>query len=199
MAEPPKKPTPKAGAPKGKAPIKVAPPPAKKQGLAKLFDEVQRRVGLIEDKVATRKVDGFLTLDELDVSEQLRARLTEAVDRNGDGKLSLAELEAALRKGGLDARSEKVLRSAIAAVSKEVMQLYSEALDHFTSARTRLESLRGKADLDAMALDLLLKRSEKLHDQIQALPEVLRKDPDAVKPVRDGIRGLLKLARDLEA
>ena len=63
MAEPPKKPS--AKAPAKKAPIKVAAAPAKKQGLAKLFDEVQRRVGLIEDKVATRKVDGYLTLDEL--------------------------------------------------------------------------------------------------------------------------------------
>lgn len=194
MAEPPKKPAPA----KGKAPIKVAPAPAKKQGLAKILEEVQRRVGLIEDKVATRKVDGYLTLDELEVSEQLKASLQEAVDRNGDGKLSLAELEVALKKGALDQRSEKVLRNAIAAVSKEVMQLYSEALDHFTAARTRLEGLRGRPEIDGVALDLLLKRAEKLHAQVQALPELLRKDPDAIKPVRDGIRGLLKLARDLE-
>lgn len=197
MAEPPKKAAPK-GASAKKAPIKVAAAPAKKQGLAKIFEEVQRRVGLIEDKVATRKVDGFLTLDELEVSDQLKARLEEAVDRNGDGKLSLAELEVALKKGGLDARSEKVLRAAIAAVSQEVMQLYTEALDHFTAVRGRLEALRGRPELDPKALELLLARGEKIHALVQALPEVLRKDPDAIKPVRDGIRGLLKLARDLE-
>lgn len=194
MADAPKKTTPKA-----KTPIKASPRPAKKQGLAALFEEVQRRVGLIEDKVATRKVDGFLTLDELEASDQLKQRLQEVVDRNGDGKLSLAELELALKKGGLDPRSEKLLRQAISAVSKEVMQLYSEAFEHFNAARTRLESLRGRPDLDATALELLLKRADKLHDQVQALPDVLRKDPEALKPVRDGIRGLLKLARDLEA
>ena len=166
-----------------------------KQGLGKLLEELKRTVGLLENKVESKTVDGYITLDELDVSKELRAKLKE-IDRNGDGKLTLDELQSALKKG-LSGEAARIVTEARNTVNKEIMQMYSEALDKFVEHKTRLEMLQGNG-VDHFRIPELMERSEKIHDQLNQTLQVMKKKPEVMSVMRQQIRDFMKDVRDIE-
>ena len=166
-----------------------------KQGLGKLLEELKRTVGLLENKVESKTVDGYITLDELDVSKELRAKLKE-IDRNGDGKLTLDELQSALKKG-LSGEAARIVTEARNTVNKEIMQMYSEALDKFVEHKTRLEMLQSNG-VDHFRIPELLERSEKIHEQLNQTLQVMKKKPEVMSVMRQQIREFMKDVRDIE-
>lgn len=166
-----------------------------KQGLGKLLDELKRTVGLLENKVESKTVDGYITLDELDVSKELRAKLKE-IDRNGDGKLTLDELQAALKRG-LSGEAQRIVTEARNTVNKEIMQMYSEALDKFVEHKTRLELLQSNG-VEHFRIPELLERSEKIHEQLNQTLQVMKKKPEVMSVMRAQIRDFMKDVRDIE-
>lgn len=166
-----------------------------KQKLAGLWDELKRAVGVIENKVESKTLDAMITFDELDVSAELKARLRE-LDLNGDGKLTLEELQLALKKN-LDPATERVVKQARETVNQEIMALYSEALEAFTKYRTRLEQLQGTG-VDAEALGALTDRANKIQDHLGKMVAVLKKKPEAMGPMRGQIREFIRDVKALE-
>lgn len=166
-----------------------------KQGLGKLLEELKRTVGLLENKVESKTVDGYITLDELDVSKELRAKLRE-IDRNGDGKLTLDELQSALKKG-LSGEAQRIVTEARNTVNKEIMQMYSEALDKFIEHKTRLEMLQANG-VEHFRIPELLERSEKMHDQLNQTLQTMKKKPEIMNLMRQQIRDFMKDVRDIE-
>lgn len=170
----------------------MATPKAK---LASIWEEFQRTVGMIENKVASKTVDAFITFDELDVSAELRAKLKK-LDLNGDGKLTLEELQLAL-KNGLDAETAKVVKEARDTVNAEIMQLYSEAMEAFTKAQTRLESLKGTG-VDGEKFTELQDRAAKIHDNLTKMIAALKKKPAVMGLLKEQIRDFIRDVRTLE-
>ena len=167
----------------------------KKQGMAALWDELKRTVGFLENKVETRTVDGYITLDELDVSEALRKKLKE-IDKNGDGKLTLEELQAAL-KLGLDTATTKVVAEAKEAVSKEIMALYTEALGKYTQFKARLDELESQGIYPERVAELQ-ERATKIRENIEKMLTVLKKKPEAMSLMRQQIRDFMRDVKALD-
>jgi hypothetical protein len=165
------------------------------QGFSRLIEELKRTVGLLENRVESRTIDGYITLDELDVSKELRAKLKE-IDRNGDGKLTLDELQSALKKG-LKGDLGRVVTDARNAVNNEIMQMYSEALDKFVEYKTRLE-LAHVNGVEHYKIPELLERSEKLHEQINQTLQVMKKKPEIMNALKGEIRDFMRDVRDVE-
>lgn len=166
-----------------------------KEKIAAIWDEFQRTVGMIENKVSSKSVDAFITFDELDVSEGLRSKLKK-LDLNGDGKLTLEELQAALKQG-LDAETAKVVKEARETVNAEIMQLYSEAMEAFTKAKTRLDSLKG-AGVDAEKYAELQERAAKIHENLSKIIAALKKKPSVMGLMKEQIRDFMRDVRALE-
>lgn len=166
-----------------------------KQGFGKLLDELKRTVGLIENKVESRTVDGYITLDELDVSKELRAKLRD-IDRNGDGKLTLDELQKALQKG-LTGEAARVVTEARNTVNKEIMQMYTEALDKFVEHKTRLEMMQANG-IEHFSIQELLERSEKIHEQLSQVPQAMKKNPEIMNLMKKEIRDFMRDVRNVE-
>lgn len=166
-----------------------------KQGFGRLLDELKRTVGLLENRVESRTIDGYITLDELDVSKELRVKLKE-IDRNGDGKLTLDELQSALRKG-LKGDVARVVTDARNTVNKEIMQMYSEALDKFVEYKTRLDMAHANG-IEHYKIPELLERSDKLHDQLNQTLQAMKKKPEIMNRMKQEIREFIKDVRDVE-
>lgn len=167
----------------------------KKQGMSALWDELKRTVGLIENKVESKTIDGYITLDELDVSSGLREKL-KAIDKNGDGKLTLEELQAAL-KGGLDPATMKLVTDAKATVNKEIMALYTEALDKFTQWKGRLDDLEQQGIYPERVAELQ-ERATKVRGNIDNMLNVLKKKPEAMSLMRQQIRDFMRDVKALD-
>ena len=165
-----------------------------KDKLLTLWNEFQRTVGMIENKVESKTVDAFITMDELDVSQELKSKLKK-LDLNGDGKLTLEELQKAL-KSGLDPETAKLVKDARETVNSEIMQLYSEAMEHHSRYKTRLEALVATAPPDRYAE--LMDRSGKIDENLNKIMEVLRRKPEAMNLLRAQIRDFIKDVKALE-
>jgi hypothetical protein len=168
---------------------------SKKQGFAKLMDELKRTVGMIENKVESRTIDGYITLDELDVSAGLKAKLKE-IDKNGDGKLTLDELQAAL-KAGLDGQALELVTKAKDTVNKEIMSLYTEALQKYTQYKGRLDELEQQGVYPERVAELQ-ERAAKVHGNIQNMLNVLKKKPEAMSLMRQQIRDFMRDVKALD-
>lgn len=164
-------------------------------GMVKLWEELKRTVGLIENKVESRTIDGFITLDELDVSKELLAKLKQ-IDRNGDGKLTLDELQNALKKG-LTGESLRVVTDARNTVNKEIMALYAEALDNFVAYKTRLEMMQSKG-VEHFRIPELLERAEEIHTNLNASLQTMKKKPEVMTLMRQQLREFIRDVRDVE-
>lgn len=165
-----------------------------KDKLLTIWNEFQRTVGMIENKVESKTVDAFITMDELDVSQELKARLRK-LDLNGDGKLTLEELQKAL-KTGLDPETAKLVKDARETVNSEIMQLYSEAMEHYSRYKTRLEALVATAPPDRYAE--LMDRSGRIDENLNKIMEVLKRKPEAMNLLRAQIRDFIKDVKALE-
>lgn len=165
-----------------------------KDKLLTLWNEFQRTVGMIENKVESKTVDAFITMDELDVSQELKSKLKK-LDLNGDGKLTLEELQKAL-KSGLDPETAKLVKDARETVNSEIMQLYSEAMEHHSRYKTRLEALVATAPPDRYAE--LMDRSGKIDENLNKIMEVLKRKPEAMNLLRAQIRDFIKDVKALE-
>jgi hypothetical protein len=168
---------------------------SKKQGFAKLMDELKRTVGMIENKVESKTIDGYITLDELDVSQALKAKLKE-IDKNGDGKLTLDELQAALKEG-LDGQALELVTKAKDTVNKEIMSLYTEALQKYTQYKARLDQLEQQGVYPERVAELQ-ERAAKVHGNIQAMLNVLKKKPEAMSLMRQQIRDFMRDVKALD-
>jgi hypothetical protein len=167
----------------------------KKQGMSALWDELKRTVGMLENKVETRTVDGYISLDELDVSAGLRRKLEE-IDLNGDGKLTLDELQIALRNG-LDPATMKLVTEAKDTVNKEIMTLYTEAMSKFTQFKGRLDVLESQGIYPARVAELQ-ERAIKVHENIKNMLQVLKKKPEAMSLMRHQIRDFIRDVKALD-
>lgn len=167
----------------------------KKQGMAAIWDELKRTVGMLENKVESKTIDGYITLDELDVSQALRRKLEE-IDLNGDGKLTLEELQIALKKG-LDPATEKVVTSAKATVNREIMSMYTEALDKYTHWKGRLDDLETQGVYPERVAELK-ERAVKVRTNIDTMLNVLKKKPAAMSLMRQQIRDFIRDVKALD-
>lgn len=165
-----------------------------KEKLLSMWNEFQRTVGMIENKVESKTVDAFISFDELDVSQELLAKLKK-LDLNGDGRLTLEELQKAL-KTGLDPETARLVKEAKEAVGTEIMQLYSEALEHYTRYKTKLEGLQASAPPEEWGA--LMERSAKIYENLTKIMDVLRRKPEAMSLMRTQIRDFIRDVKALE-
>ena len=169
--------------------------PKKPQGMQALWEELKRTVGMLENKVETRTIDGYITLDELDVSAGLRAKLKE-IDKNGDGKLTLEELQAALRTQ-LDPATAKLVSDAKDTVNKEIMSLYTEALGKYSQFKARLDELEQLGVYPERVAELQ-ERAPKIRENIEKMLAVLKKKPEAMSLMRQQIRDFMRDVKALD-
>lgn len=164
-------------------------------GMAALLDELKRAVGMVENKVESKTIDGYISLDELDVSNSLKAKLRE-IDANGDGKLTLEELQAAL-KSGLDGATLKLVTDAKDTVNKEIGALHLEALSKFSQYKSRLDDLQSQSIFPERVSELQV-RATKIRENIDSMPTMLRKKPEALSLVRQQIRDFMRDVKALD-
>lgn len=173
---------------------KGAPAERKVSGFASLMEELKRAVGMLENKVESNTIDGYITLDELDVSKDLKEKL-KSFDRNGDGKLTLDELQYALKKG-LSGETLRVVTEARNTVNKEIMTLYTEALDNFVAYKTRLEMMQSQG-VEHYRIPELMERSDKIHENLSQTLVTMKRKPEVMSLMRQQIREFIRDVRDV--